>query len=579
MTRWASLFAACLIAPLALASPSAPRPDGKMYGAGAKVVRSGPLVSREPGAPMVRRNGLVARTDTRSISFEQTLENEPLFNSSDITLFPGPSIEVVCRNCCSKGSVDATFPSDLTDIVNPKFRIDLTGVEALVELDVAGLFVDLVLQFELSGEVDMSGGFYFKIPDGSFFEIDITEEGLHSEDFTGVVSKVLPITINRDTSAAEIKIALQLRASWAGAELNVNVGAFARIGASFADEFFGIEPTVTTTLFALPIPTACLVPLGQQPAVRVTPCPPRAPSAIASAVAPGVSLPPDVVVVDPVTTIHITRTVQRTETVPTPVVLAKRTEGVVAQLTAVACATAAVVCPAELRSTVTYEATVCPPAATRSAACFGRETATATVTVDPTAAFTVSEAPPVGFGTLTRDPLPTPGFGFITRDPAGASSAATTTTAAASADDASASGSASDSASSEAATGGAGAVLESAPLGLATLTISSGAAPTPGNAAAVGGDSAGSPPLGLGTASVVPGSVPSAALVAEAAAGGSDADAPPIGLSTITTNVAGAGPSAVNAGAAASTPLQIAGSTQLRGSLLALSLAALALVL
>lgn len=106
--------------------------------------------------------------------------------------------------------MEATFPSDLNDIVNPKFRIDLVGVEALVELDVvvsaqsnfqvpllklppglanielpgfkAGLFIDLVLLFELSAEVDLSGGFYLKIPDGSFFEIDITAEGLHSED-------------------------------------------------------------------------------------------------------------------------------------------------------------------------------------------------------------------------------------------------------------------------------------------------------------------------------------------------------------------------------------------------------------
>lgn len=136
-----------------------------------------------------------------------------MVNSSDITLFTGPSIEVVCTRCCSKGSVEATFPSDLNDIVNPKFRIDLVGVEALVELDVvvsaqsnfqvpllklppgltnielpgfkAGLFIDLVLLFELSAEVDLSGGFYLKIPDGSFFEIDITAEGLHSEDLYG----------------------------------------------------------------------------------------------------------------------------------------------------------------------------------------------------------------------------------------------------------------------------------------------------------------------------------------------------------------------------------------------------------
>ena len=52
--------------------------------------------------------------------------------------------------------------------------IDIPGFKA-------GLFVDLVLLFELSASVDLSGGFYMKIPDGSFFEIDISAEGAHSE--------------------------------------------------------------------------------------------------------------------------------------------------------------------------------------------------------------------------------------------------------------------------------------------------------------------------------------------------------------------------------------------------------------
>lgn len=38
------------------------------------------LFSREPGAPMVRRDGLAARTNTEIISFDQTLENQVLFN-------------------------------------------------------------------------------------------------------------------------------------------------------------------------------------------------------------------------------------------------------------------------------------------------------------------------------------------------------------------------------------------------------------------------------------------------------------------------------------------------------------------
>lgn len=125
--------------------------------------------------------------------------------SSLIPFYSGPSIDVVCANCCSKGSAEATFPSDFDDILNPKFRVDLTGVEVYVEVDVivsdsnqfvvpllpflpgltnielpglrAGLFIDLLLVFQVSGGVDIRGGFYVKIPDGTFFEIDISEDG------------------------------------------------------------------------------------------------------------------------------------------------------------------------------------------------------------------------------------------------------------------------------------------------------------------------------------------------------------------------------------------------------------------
>lgn len=126
-------------------------------------------------------------------------------NSSLIPTYKGPSLAVVCAKCCSKGAVEATFPSELKDIVNPKFRVDLAGVEVYVEVDVivsdsnqfvvpllpflpgltninlpglrAGLFIDLLLVLGVSGAADVRGGFYVKIPDGAFFEIDISEDG------------------------------------------------------------------------------------------------------------------------------------------------------------------------------------------------------------------------------------------------------------------------------------------------------------------------------------------------------------------------------------------------------------------
>jgi hypothetical protein len=152
-------------------------------------------------------------TGTHSLPNLYNAESHAYLESSDdIPFFPGPSVQVSCRRCCSKGNIDAIFPSSLDDILNPKFRIELKGVEVVVELDVvvsssftfeiplfklpklpfgptgiaipgfsAGLNVDVVLIFELSAAVDLSGGFYIKIPDGSFFEIDVNAGAAHNE--------------------------------------------------------------------------------------------------------------------------------------------------------------------------------------------------------------------------------------------------------------------------------------------------------------------------------------------------------------------------------------------------------------
>ncbi|MBE3049975.1 hypothetical protein IMZ48_47240 [Candidatus Bathyarchaeota archaeon] len=124
--------------------------------------------------------------------------------------FNGPSITVVCAKCCTKGGVEATYPDNLTDVVNPKFRVDLQDIEAYIELDVivsdktqfeipllpflpgitsldlggsrGGLSIDLVLVFQISGKADLHGGFYLKTPKGSFFEIDITKDAKTSQE-------------------------------------------------------------------------------------------------------------------------------------------------------------------------------------------------------------------------------------------------------------------------------------------------------------------------------------------------------------------------------------------------------------
>lgn len=79
------LIASCLAAS-ALASPHLISADisGPRLEVARNVKRAGvprdTHFSREPGAPMIRRDGLAARTNTETISFDQTLEDQVLFN-------------------------------------------------------------------------------------------------------------------------------------------------------------------------------------------------------------------------------------------------------------------------------------------------------------------------------------------------------------------------------------------------------------------------------------------------------------------------------------------------------------------
>ena len=78
------LVVTSLLLPVAVASP---RLDGRGPNLEHRTFNNGLLkgdlvIPRGPKAPMIRRNGLVAREETKSFSLEQTLENESLFNRS-----------------------------------------------------------------------------------------------------------------------------------------------------------------------------------------------------------------------------------------------------------------------------------------------------------------------------------------------------------------------------------------------------------------------------------------------------------------------------------------------------------------
>lgn len=99
--------------------------------------------------------------------------------------------------CWTKGTVAAAV---LEDIFNPVVRLDFVGVEAYIDLAITasagatysinlfasdcstglgfpglslGLVFYLDLVFSISAEIDLTGGFYVKIAEGSFLETNV----------------------------------------------------------------------------------------------------------------------------------------------------------------------------------------------------------------------------------------------------------------------------------------------------------------------------------------------------------------------------------------------------------------------
>lgn len=110
----------------------------------------------------------------------------------------GVSLAVKCIDCYTKGTVTAKLTTE--DIVKPVVRLEFRGVEAYVDMEVAmsagatyavelfasnspvglglpGLSLGLVfyvdLVFSLSAMLDLTGGFYVRVPDDAFLEVDV----------------------------------------------------------------------------------------------------------------------------------------------------------------------------------------------------------------------------------------------------------------------------------------------------------------------------------------------------------------------------------------------------------------------
>lgn len=108
-------------------------------------------------------------------------------------------------DCYTKGTVTASLTDE--DIIDPSVRLDFSGVEAYVELELditagaayavnlfatespiglgfPGLNVGIVfyvdLVFSLTEEIDLTGGFYVKLADDAYLEASV---------FGGVITK------------------------------------------------------------------------------------------------------------------------------------------------------------------------------------------------------------------------------------------------------------------------------------------------------------------------------------------------------------------------------------------------------
>ncbi|KAI1871550.1 uncharacterized protein JN550_004544 [Neoarthrinium moseri] len=186
--------------------------------------------------------------------------------------------------------VGALFDLTATAALEGTVKIPLFKSESPLGIAVPNFQVGLVFTVDLvlglSGEANVGGGFQVSIPDGSTFKLPLDPGKDHTAKFDGVSTALLPLSAE---VPANVTLALQLGVSagvdfkggivdataLAGAFINIpeviigeqfstanscipafalvdiNAGVFVDIGADIGSiELPGINPTVSTTLFA-----------------------------------------------------------------------------------------------------------------------------------------------------------------------------------------------------------------------------------------------------------------------------------------------------------------------------------------
>ncbi|KAK7744785.1 hypothetical protein SLS62_010018 [Diatrype stigma] len=277
-----------------------------------------------PDTASLIRQGLDL-AQSNDVSTEGTTDIDMTGSWVNDTLFDGRwdsndgyvDLTVTCIECTSKGVATVEVWEDLFDpslkfsfkdaefFVNVAVNIsaaqwiaiDLFASQTPIGIRVPGLTVGVVfiidLVFSLAEELDVTGGFWVKLPDDAFVEAGIFSGDIGDADFGQ-----LPVTV--DTGATTFKADLRFRVQAgvegdtsdygidigagaviaiyanvleyvtvfeydtpgclveAQANFNLNVGAYARLSVVIGPTVIGPTPTASTTLLAGPTLTQCL---------------------------------------------------------------------------------------------------------------------------------------------------------------------------------------------------------------------------------------------------------------------------------------------------------------------------------
>ncbi|KAJ3563889.1 hypothetical protein NPX13_g8043 [Xylaria arbuscula] len=284
------------------------------------------------------RSQEVEKRASADFSLERSWDNEVLFGGEWNDTTPSgqgaahTQLSVTCLTCYTHGTVTAK----VTDkhFLDPKLRLDFSGVEAYVNLEVrasagqtfslnlfasdspfgigiSGLdvgvvfFVDLV--FSISEAVDLTAGFQVSVPDGAFLEADIFGGDIDDSAFDGLNSQSLPVTVISGTATFKADLRLRVQAGaeasldifgiGAGAVVGIyaniiefvaviektptcdleteiwwdlNVGAYAHLDVVVDSTTLGPVPTVSTTLLTADTITSCWSEAPMTPALPAT---------------------------------------------------------------------------------------------------------------------------------------------------------------------------------------------------------------------------------------------------------------------------------------------------------------------